>query len=41
MLKVVNLGVSSPAHHKIGKENQGTKIPLHIHPFPLHPDVVL
>ncbi len=39
VLKVVNSGVSNPIHHKIGGENQGTKIP--IHPSPLHPDVVL
>jgi hypothetical protein len=41
MLKATNSCVSSPAHRKIGRENKGSKIPSHIHPFPLHPYVVL
>jgi hypothetical protein len=41
MVKVVGSGVLDPPHHNMGGENQGTKIPSHIHPFPLHLDVVL
>jgi hypothetical protein len=41
MLKVANSSVSSLNHNKTRGENQGTKIPSHIHPSPLHPDVVL
>jgi hypothetical protein len=41
MVKVVGSGVLDPPHHIMGGENQGTKIPSHIHPFPLHLDVVL
>jgi len=41
MLEATNLGVSSPTHHKTGKENQNIKTPSHIHPSPLHPNVIL
>jgi hypothetical protein len=41
MLKVVSSCVSSPPHHNMGRENQHFKIPSHIHPSPLHPNVFL
>jgi hypothetical protein len=41
MLEATGSSVSSPPHHNMGGENQGIKIPSHIHPSPLHPNVVL
>jgi hypothetical protein len=41
MLEVTSLSVSSPPHHNTRGENQGIKIPSHIHPSPLHPNIVL
>ncbi len=41
MLEAIGSSVLDPPHHNMGGENQGTKIPSHIHPFPLHLDVVL
>jgi hypothetical protein len=41
MLKAIGSSVLDPPHHNMGGENQGIKIPSHIHPFLLHLDVVL
>jgi hypothetical protein len=41
MLEATSSSISSPIHHKIRGENQDIKIPSHIHPSPLHPDVIL
>jgi hypothetical protein len=34
-------GIANLLHSNMGKDNESVKIPSYLHPFPLHPDVVL